>query len=352
MRPPAAPGILGISTALPGPGSPQEDLSAELSRAWSGRPVDHARLDRIHRATRVRRRHFALPLSRRRTLESFARRNREWHEAASALAERALVDALARANVSPQDLDHLLLVTGTGVALPNLDVRLAHRLRLRPDVTRWPLVGFGCLGGGAGLVRATDVLRASPNQTAALVAVELFSYTLQLEDVSDANLVATGLFGDGAAAVVLSAARGTPRITATRSVLFPNTEWVMGWDVRDSGFGVVLSEKVPALVREHLRGPVDAFLASQGLRRRDVRHWIAHPGGPKVLEAIQQALDLAPEALATSAASLASVGNLSSASVLFVLQSVLNEGAPRAGDVGLALALGPGFGAELSLLRW
>ncbi|MBI5543203.1 MAG: type III polyketide synthase [Deltaproteobacteria bacterium] len=356
MPPPPAPSILGAASALPGPGASQQELLKELELLWSGRPIDWGRLERIHRATRVERRHFALPLSKRKALISFSARNRFWQEEAAALAERALVDALARANLAPQDLDHLFLVTSTGVALPGLDARLANRLRLKDVLVRWPLAGFGCLGGGAGLVRATEVLHSFPEQTAALLAVELFSCTLQLEDLSDANLIATGLFGDGAGAVVLGGGErprtGGPRVVATRSVLFPDTEWVMGWDVRDTGFGVVLSEKVPALVRSLARGPVDSFLASVGMRRGDVRHWIVHPGGPKVLQALQSALELPEGALRHSWLSLAQVGNLSAASVLHVLCGALDEGEAHAGEVGLVLAFGPGFGAELALLRW
>lgn len=356
MTHPPAPGVLGIATALPGPALPQQQIAAELSRIWAGTAVDLARLERLHRATRIRTRHFAQPLAERHAMPSFADRNRGWQESAGALAEQALTDALARANLAPADLDHLVLVTATGTALPNLDARLANRLGLKSTLTRWPLIGFGCLGGGAGLVRAAQILRGRPEETAALVAVELYSYAVQLDDLSDTNVVATGLFGDGAAAVVLGGAGRPapegPRVVATRSVLLPDTEWVMGWDVRDSGFGVVLSPKVPELVREHVRAPVDSFLAAQGLRRSDVKHWLAHPGGPKVLDAIAQGLELPEGALASSWESLASVGNLSSASILFVLAHALDEGEARAGDWGVAMAFGPGFGAELALLRW
>lgn len=348
-----APRILGVATALPGPGESQQTIVETLGRLWSDRPVDRTRLERIHRATRVERRHFALPLARRAALPSFADRNRGWQEAAGALAERALVDALARANVSPRELGHLVLVTSTGIALPGLDVRLANRLRLDGTLVRWPLAGFGCLGGGAALARAASVLRGDPRSFAAVVAVELFSYAVQLDDVSDANLVATGLFGDGAAAVVLAGAearRAGPKVLATRSALVPDSEWVMGWDVRDTGFGVVLSPRVPDFTRENVCGPVDALLASEGARRRDVRHWIAHPGGPKVLAALQEALSLPEGALALSARSLAEGGNMSAVSVLDVLARTLDDGAPRSGDLGMLLALGPGFAAELALI--
>ncbi|HSM93330.1 MAG TPA: 3-oxoacyl-[acyl-carrier-protein] synthase III C-terminal domain-containing protein, partial [Anaeromyxobacteraceae bacterium] len=189
------------------------------------------------------------------------------------------------------------------------------------------------------------------------LSVELCSLTLQPEDLSVPNVVATGLFGDGAAAVVLGggardARPGAPRILATRSVLYPETEWVMGWEIVDTGFKILLSAKVPEVVGGHVGADVDRFLGEHGLRRADVRHWIAHTGGPRVLEAIRAALDLPEAALDRSYRSLREVGNLSSASVLFVLGDHLDAGQARPGDLGLLAAMGPGFSAELALLEW
>ena len=187
-----------------------------------------------------------------------------------------------------------------------------------------------------------------------LLAVELCSLTLQREDLSIPNIIASGLFGDGAAAAVLDGgARGRgPRIAATRSVFYPGSERVMGWDVVDSGFKVVLSPAVPQLVREKLRADVDAFLAAQGLQRSDIAHFICHTGGPKVLEACEEALEIPRSAMQRSWDSLQKVGNLSSASVLFVLSDLLAAGEASPGDRGLLLAMGPGFCSELVLLEW
>ena len=215
-------------------------------------------------------------------------------------------------------------MTVTGIATPSLDARLMNRLGLRPDVKRTPIFGLGCVAGAAGTARATDVLRAYPDQVAVMLSVELCSLTLQREDVSIPNIIASGLFGDGAAAVVLAGAERVPahrapRIVATRSVFYPDTERIMGWDVVEGGFKVVLSAKVPTLVTEHVGEDVDGFLGAHGLHRSDIRHWIAHTGGPKVLQAFESALELPPEALRRSWDSLRKTGNLSSASVLFVL---------------------------------
>jgi alkylresorcinol/alkylpyrone synthase len=215
------------------------------------------------------------------------------------------------------------------------------------------------MAGAAGIARASDALRGFPDQVSALLAVELCSLTLQREDLSVANIIASGLFGDGAAAVLIGgaakpgtqASRG-PRVLATRSVFYPDTERAMGWDVVDSGFKVVLSPQVPELVRARIGGDVDAFLAARGLSRRDIRHWVCHSGGPKVLEAVEGALELPQDALERSWRSLHDVGNLSSASVLFVLGDLLDDGAARPGELGLLLAMGPGFCSELVLLQW
>jgi alkylresorcinol/alkylpyrone synthase len=209
------------------------------------------------------------------------------------------------------------------------------------------------VGGAAGIARAADYLRAFPRECAVVLSVELCSLTLQREDASMANVIASGLFGDGAAAVVLRGAEADatgPRILATRSIFYPNTESVMGWDVTDGGFRVVLSSDVPAIAAG-LRPDVDKFLAEQGVSLRDVGVFVCHPGGPKILEAIEQSLALPPNALARSWDHLARVGNLSSASVLFVLGDALAERhAP--GTLGLLLAMGPGFCSELVLLQW
>jgi alkylresorcinol/alkylpyrone synthase len=244
------------------------------------------------------------------------------------------------------------MVTTTGVAGPSIDATLVNRLGMRLDVRRSPIFGLGCAGGVGALTRAADVLRARPGEVAVVLAVELCSLTLQRDDLSIANVIAAGLFGDGAAAVVLAGGGEGPRLTAARSVLYPGTEKVMGWDVVDSGFRVVLSSEVPKLIREHLGEDVDNFLATCGLSHDRIDHWLPHPGGPKVLEAIQEALGLDADDVAVSWRSMESHGNLSSASALFVLGEHLDRGLALPGDIALLAAMGPGFSAELALLEW
>ena len=230
------------------------------------------------------------------------------------------------------------------------------------------MFGLGCVAGAAGVARVHDLLRGDPDGVAVLVSVELCSLTVQRDDASMANLVASGLFGDGAAAVVMLGERAAarhalagPHVVATRSRLYPGTERVMGWDIGASGFRIVLSADVPAVVLEHLGGDVADFLADHDLKTGDIETWVAHPGGPKVLDAMAQALDLTPHAFRRTWKSLAEVGNLSSASVLHVLADTMadaradhgevDEG-PADGEPGVLLAMGPGFCSELVLLRW
>jgi alkylresorcinol/alkylpyrone synthase len=350
-----SPSILGVATALPPHHASQEAILAALEARWAALHHNPARLGELHRAVAVSGRYLALPLEAYAALGSFAAANAAWRREALPLAEVACRRALDRAGLTPADVDHLYFTTVTGLDTPSLDGRLMNRLRLRPDVKRTPLFGLGCVGGAAGLARASDALRGAPGKVALLVAVELCSLTLQRDDLSVANLIATGLFGDGAAAVVLAGRGGGaagPRVRATRSVFYPETEDAMGWEIVDTGFKVVLSAAVPELVRAHIGADVDAFLADHGRDRAGVRHWIAHTGGPRVLEAVASALALPAGALDRSWRSLAEVGNLSSASVLFVLDDLLRARIARPGDAGVLLAMGPGFCAELVLLAW
>jgi alkylresorcinol/alkylpyrone synthase len=247
----------------------------------------------------------------------------------------------------------------TGLAVPSLDARLMNRLALRRDLKRVPIFGLGCVAGAAGLARAADYVRAFPDQAAVLLSVELCSLTLQRDDLSIPNLIATGLFGDGAAAVVvvgeeLARARGlvrAPQILDTCAAFYPNTEEVMGWRIGERGFEIVLSAEVPAMAELHLGGDVASLLGRAGLTQDDITAWIAHPGGPKVLEAMARALELPTAAFERTWRSLREVGNLSSTSVLLVLAEVLAD-PPPAGAYGLVLAMGPGFCSELVLVRW
>ncbi|MHB8874699.1 MAG: type III polyketide synthase [Myxococcaceae bacterium] len=350
------PAIHGVGRALPPYYADQAQLIETFRELWGARHFNTTRLEELHKAVQVTGRHLALPMEGYRKLTSFGQRNDAWIRAGVELGEAAAREALEHAGLSPSDVDHIFFVTVTGIAVPSVDARLVNRMGMHSAVKRTPIFGLGCLAGAAGLARASDYLRAFPDQVSLLVAVELCSLTLQREDLSIPNIIASGLFGDGAAAVVLGGVErppaGGPRLIATRSVFYPSTERIMGWDVVDGGFKVVLSAKVPEIVREHSGRDVDSFLNSEGLDRDRVAHWIVHTGGPKVLQAFESSLELPSEALARSWRSLREVGNLSSASVLFVLGDLLAEGCAQRGDYGLLMAMGPGFCSELVLLQW
>lgn len=351
------PVLRSVGRALPENYYPQEVLSTALWNEWSGKVEDRALYERLHRSIGVRGRHLALPMDDYREIDSFGKSNDKWIEHAADLGEEAAMSALDRAGLSPADVDHVFFTTVTGIASPSIDAKLVNRLSMRADIKRTPIFGLGCVGGAAGLARAADYVRAFPDHTALLVSVELCSLTLQLKDRSVANIIASGLFADGAAAVIVNGADkepGTrqPRVVASRSMFFHDTEEMMGWHVGDNGFEIVLSPGVPELVRSKLREGADSFLEDQGLSRRDIKHWIAHTGGPKVLLAMEAALEIPRCSLERSWRSLASIGNLSSASVLFVAADFLESNIARSGDYGLLLSMGPGFCGELVLLRW
>ncbi|MFC8076140.1 type III polyketide synthase [Streptomyces sp. NPDC057307] len=339
----------------------QSEITEMVARTCLPAGADRRVLDRLHASARVRSRHMALPLDDYAKLDGFGAANDVFIEVAGDLGAEAVRGALGTAGLRPEDVDLLLFTSVTGVAAPSVDARLVGRLGLRPDVKRLPVFGLGCVAGAAGVARLHDYLRGWPEQVAVLLSVELCSLTFQRDDPSPANLVASGLFGDGAAAVVAVGEHfaGTPEVTtagpsvvATRSRMYPDTGHVMGWSVTGSGFRVVLDPSVPDVVRRFLADDVRGFLAEHGLTPADITAWVCHPGGPKVLEAVSESLDLPEGALDVTWRSLSEVGNLSSSSVLHVLRDTLARCAPEPGSPGLMIAMGPGFCCELVLLRW
>jgi alkylresorcinol/alkylpyrone synthase len=347
--------IAGVASAFPPHQYDQRVLLSALQRHWGPKVDNPVFMERLQARVGVEKRSLALPIEEYYGLTQWGKANNHWIEVAQDIGEKALGCALARAGLKPGDLGALFFVSITGISSPSIDARLVNRMGLPLNIKRVPIFGLGCVAGAAGIARAADYVLAYPEQVAAVLAVELCSLTLQHDDHSVANLISSGLFGDGAAAVLVAgAARKAPgpEILATRSVFYPNSEDVMGWDISEKGFRIVLSREVPEVVHQHLASDVDAFLEEQGLKRADIGCWVLHTGGPRVLEATESALGLAPDALAASWDCLRRTGNLSSASVLVVLEEVATRRKPAPGTYSLLAAMGPGFCSELVLLRW
>lgn len=353
--------IASVATALAPHRYTQRQITDAFGDLVTPEPADRALLERLHAATGVRTRHLVLELADYPGLDDFTTANNLFVGHAVALAAEAVREALARAGIDASEVDLIVSSTVTGVAAPSIDARLVTPLGLRQDVRRLPLFGLGCVAGAAGIARLHDYLAGHPDDVAVLVCVELCSLTVQRDDASPANLVASGLFGDGAAAVVMvgenrasASASGElgPRVVGSRSRFYPDTERVMGWDIGGSGFRVVLAPTVADLVRTHLGADIKELLDDHGLATPDIRRWVAHPGGPKVLTAMQDALDLSSDDLAVTWESLAKVGNLSSASVLHVLEQTLQQNRAGSEEPSVLLAMGPGFCAEFVLLEW
>lgn len=357
--------IIGAASAFPLNYYSQEFLLTALSEYWTDRLQNPSMLRRLHEHACVDGRHLAVPIDEYYRMQTFGDFNNAWMASAEQLGGQALCRAMTQAGLNRGEIGALFFVSVTGICSPSLDARLITNLKLSPSTKRIPIFGLGCVAGAAGIARAADYVKAYPAEVAALVSVELCSLTLQRDDLTVANLISSGLFGDGAAAVLVAGDDVTgddvagddygqpgPEIIDTRSNLYPGTEDVMGWKVSEKGFELVLSPAVPRVTRENLGRDVDCLLDKHNLRRSDIGAWILHTGGPKVLEATQDALGLDREALATSWDCLRATGNLSSASVLCVLEQFMTNKRPAPGTWSILAAMGPGFCSEVVLLRW
>jgi alkylresorcinol/alkylpyrone synthase len=353
------PVIVSATTGFPEHYYPQNTLLTAAQEEWRQKRASIVKpLEQFYTNVKVKGRHLSWPLERYRKPTTFEERNNAYIETALELGERTICALLNDAQMSPQEIDQLTVISTTGIAVPSLDARLMNRIPFSRGMKRLPLFGLGCVGGAASIARTADYLRGHPEQAVILFAVELCSLTIQRDDLSMANLIASGLFGDGAAAVLMvgddhpRAKSGMPRVIDSQSQFFPETEHIMGWDVTNSGFKVRLSADIAQLAQSEVRPSMEDFLGRHGLTIADIDHWLVHPGGPRVIQALADGLGLPDEALALSWETLAEVGNVSSASVLLILDKTMKRLQPKPGECGVLMAMGPAFCAELVLLQW
>lgn len=348
------PKIVAAAHAFPTHVVSQQTLKETAGRIFAGKVDDLERLLAIFDNARIESRQFMMPtqwyLERRTPLE----RNRVYQQQGLDLVVEAAGKCLAAAGCDPGELDHVIFVSSTGHATPSLDAHLINRLGLRPSTSRAPLWGLGCAAGAAGLSRAFEHCLAYPGHRVLLVALECCSLAFSAGDASKRNLVATSLFADGAAAALVAGdrdPRSGPEIVATRSHLFPDSYRIMGWDFMEEGMQLVLSPKLPLIVREELPHLVEGFLVAHGVGQEELAHYITHPGGARVMDAYRDALRLDGGELRLSEDVLRLHGNVSSVSVLVVLERWLAGNAAKTAGHGLLSAFGPGFSAELLLFR-
>ena len=343
--------IQAVGTAVPAYALEQGEIKKFIAALFDSH-IDHLdRLLPVFENSRIKVRHFSQPLEWYKAAHSFGETNKVFEQVALKLAEEASLEALRKANLKPEDIGMVVFVSSTGIVTPTLDAKLIQRLGLSPHTGRLPVWGLGCGGGVSGIARSAEIAYRLQEKSVLLVTVELCSLTFQKEDYSKSNLVGASLFADGAAAAVIKMNGNGPTLLDSYSTLFPNTEHIMGWDLIETGFKVRFSQDIPSIIKRYLPNLVSDACTKWGIDQSQICHYIVHPGGAKVLNAYQESLDLPPEYLKGAYDILGCYGNMSSASVLFVLEKFMKE-TPATGSYGIMLALGPGFSAEQVLFQW
>lgn len=345
--------IHSVVTSFPELYVSQSEISEEIGSIW---PDKKKHVDQFHASSQVRGRHLSIPLSEYKHLGDIGERSQKWLDVALELQTNNVNNLLAKAGLRPEDISLIATTTVTGLAIPTLEARLMNKIAFKQNTKRLPIFGLGCLGGVAGINRVSDYLKGHPKEAALLLATELCSLTFQFQDKSVANLVGTSLFADGSAAVLILgdehplSAQGQFQVLSGESFFYPETERIMGWDIVSTGFQIVLSGDVPKIVVEHVKPNIGDFLSSNKTTLSDIGFMVSHPGGPKVLDKISEISDRSPEEFKHSWESLAEKGNMSSVSVLHVLEKTIADKKNK-NELGLMLAMGPAFCSEMALIK-
>jgi alkylresorcinol/alkylpyrone synthase len=344
--------LVSVATAVPPYALEQNDVAARVHAQFSRSEIVR-RLMPVFATTGIRRRFSCVPIEWYYDAQSWPQRNAVYLASAQALLEQAAREALERAEVRASDVGAVVVVSTTGIATPSLDARLVAPLGLARTVRRLPIFGLGCVGGAIGLARAAMMAHAVQPAPVLLLVVELCALWFRRDDFTKSNIVATALFGDGGAAAVLQAGGDGPRVCASGEYTFPGTLDVMGWEVTGDGLSAIFSRDIPQLVQTQFQPVVDAYLAESHLTRADIDVFLSHPGGTKVLDALESAFDVPSGSLADSREILAEYGNMSAVTLLFVLERALREGALTGASWRRALlsAMGPGFTAAFVTLE-
>ncbi len=335
----------------------QDEVKDFARQVFSGERVGFERLASVFTNASIESRHFTEPKEWYGEEHGFAERNRLYTESALRMSAACARECLAAAGIGSRDLHHIIFVSSTGISTPSIDARLHNILGFDQHVRRTPIWGIGCAGGAVGLSRAFEYTTAMPSHSALVIAIELCGLTFQKGDYSKSNIIGTSLFSDGAAAVVVVgdkhplANRKGIRLLDSLSTIYDDSLDVMGWDVRDNGLKVIFSKDIPAIVHGSVRRNIQELAERNNIDMHEIKHFVVHPGGPKVIDAYEEALNLESDEMRFTRAVLRKHGNMSSPTVLYVLKEFLDSTEFAPGKYGLISALGPGFSSELILFR-
>lgn len=343
-----SPRVVSLATAVPKHRMTQSDIVGMTSAAFDRETSEIDRMIPVFGNAGIETRHFCMPGEWYLAPHGWVERSRLYVEHAVDLLAEVARKCLDEAGCTVEDVDAIVTVSTTGICTPSLDALVMERLGMRRDTRRLPLFGLGCVGGVIGLSRAAEMAQARPGRRVLLLVVELCSLTFRYGDQSKSNIVAAALFGDGAAGLLINGAGDGPILGDSGEHTWPNSLDVMGWQVEENGLGVLFSRDIPMLVRREFRPVVEAFLACRQLRRQDLAGFICHPGGAKVMDALEEALGGASAAMTMARDVLREFGNMSAVTVLFVLQRLLGNCKPGR---YLMSALGPGFTAGFQLMH-